>query len=184
MGGVAAARRGECDISGVHLMEPQTEKYNQHLLTDTLELVPGYRRRQGVVYREGDERFVGRSAEEAVAVLVDDGECAMINRNPGSGTRVLIDRLLGDARPTGYNVQTKSHNAVATAVVQSRADWGVAIDTVASRYGLGFLPLRDEHYDFIVPKSRRDRPAVVAFKELVNDSVVQEKLAELGFSAD
>ena len=182
MGGVAAARRGECDISGVHLMDPQTEKYNKHLLTESLQLVPGYRRRQGVVYREGDERFVGRSAEEAIDALSGDSQCAMINRNPGSGTRVLIDQLLGDQRPPGYNVQTKSHNAVATAVVQSRADWGVAIDTVAARYGLGFLPLRDEHYDFIVPKSRRDRPAVVAFRELLNDSVVQNKLAEMGFS--
>ena len=57
----------------------------------------------------------------------------MVNRNPGSGTRVLIDQLLGDRRPPGYGVQTKSHNAVAAAVHQGRADWGVAIDTVADR---------------------------------------------------
>ena len=51
----------------------------------------------------------------------------MVNRNPGSGTRILIDRLLGGARPAGYAVQPKSHNAVAAAVAQGRADWGVAI---------------------------------------------------------
>ncbi len=181
MGGVAAAKRGECDIAGVHLMNPATDEYNQHLLNDSLELVPGYRRRQGVVFRVGDDRFEGRTAEDAVALSIEDSECTMINRNPGSGTRVLVDRLLGDARPPGYNVQTKSHNAVATAVVQRRADWGVAIDTVASEYGLGFLPLRDEHYDFIIPTSRLERPAVMAFQNLLSEPTVQEELAAMGF---
>jgi putative molybdopterin biosynthesis protein len=181
MGGVAAAKRGECDIAGVHLMNPATEEYNRHLLTDSLELVPGYRRRQGVVFRPGDDRFEGRTAANAIARANQDSGCTMINRNPGSGTRVLIDRLLGDARPHGYNVQTKSHNAVATAVVQGRADWGVAIDTVATAYGLGFLALRDEHYDFIVPKSRLQRPAVRAFQSLLSEPVIQQRLAEMGF---
>ena len=181
MGGVAAAKRGECDIAGVHLMDPSTEKYNQHLLTDSLDMVPGYRRGQGVVFRLGDERFEGRTAASAIALSNEDSGCTMINRNPGSGTRVLIDRLLGSKRPPGYNVQTKSHNAVATAVVQCRADWGVAIDTVATVYGLGFLPLRDEHYDFIVPKSRQQRPAVRAFQSLLSEPIIQQRLAELGF---
>ena len=77
----------------------------------------------------------------------------MVNRNAGSGTRVLIDKLLGERRPPGYGVQTKSHNAVAAAVAQGRADWGVAIDTVARQYGLGFIPLQEEHYDFVVPEA-------------------------------
>ena len=68
-------------------------------------------------------------------------DCVMVNRNAGSGTRIIIDRLLGAARPSGYGVQTKSHNAVAAAVAQGRADWGVAIDTVARQYGLGFIPV-------------------------------------------
>lgn len=183
MGGVAAAKRGECDLAGVHLMDPVTEEYNRHLLTDSLELVPGYRRRQGIVFRVGDDRFEGRTAEDAIAMANQDSGCTMINRNPGSGTRVLVDRLLGDARPPGYNVQTKSHNAVATAVIQGRADWGVAIETVASAYRLGFLPLRDEHYDFIVPKSRLERPALVALQNLLSEPSVQHELAEMGFIA-
>jgi putative molybdopterin biosynthesis protein len=182
MGGVAAAKRGECDIAGVHLMNPATDEYNRHLLTETLDLMTGYRRRQGVVFRRGDDRFEGRAADEAVSAAIGETGCTMINRNPGSGTRVLIDRLLGVARPAGYNVQTKSHNAVATAVVQQRADWGVAIDTVASSYGLGFLPLRDEHYDFIIPKSRQDRVPVLEFRKLLLDPVVQASLVEMGFS--
>ena len=182
MGGATAARRGECDIAGVHLMNPDTETYNEHLLTDSLQLQTGYRRRQGIVFRPGDKRFEGRSVQEAVAAALADPDCTLINRNPGSGTRVLVDQILSDARPPGYNVQTKSHNAVATAVVQQRADWGVAIDTVANEYGLGFLSLRDEHYDFLSPNSRRDRPAVKLFRSLLADPEIQQRLTQLGFA--
>ena len=104
----------------------------------------------------------------------------MVNRNAGSGTRVLIDRLLGTRRPPGYGVQTKSHNAVAAAV-HGRADWGVAIDTVARQYGLDFIALQEEHYDFIVPKAELERPGLKAFRALLADRTMQEQLRELGF---
>ncbi|MFN9210842.1 MAG: molybdopterin-binding protein, partial [Betaproteobacteria bacterium] len=116
MGGVHAARRGECDIAGVHLMDPATGTYNRHLLTPELELVPGYGRMQGIVYRPGDPRFAGRDVAGAVAAALADADCTLVNRNAGSGTRVLIDRLLDGRRPAGCGVQTKSHNAVAAAV--------------------------------------------------------------------
>ena len=181
LGGATAARRGECDIAGVHLMNPDTEVYNEHLLTDSLRLQSGYRRQQGIVFRQGDSRFEGRAVAEAVHAAVTDAGCTMINRNPGSGTRVLIDQLLGEARPPGFNVQTKSHNAVATAVLQERADWGVAIASVASEYGLGFIPLRDEHYDFLIPKSRWGRRPVQMFRELMADADIRHRLAAIGF---
>ncbi len=60
----------------------------------------------------------------------------MVNRNAGSGTRVLVDGLLRGARPAGYANQPRSHNAVAAAIAQNRADWGVAIEPVARMYGL------------------------------------------------
>ena len=143
--------------------------------------MPGYRRMQGIVHREGDARFAGRSAEAAVAAALQDPACVMVNRNAGSGTRILVDRLLGAHRPPGYGVQTKSHNAVAAAVRQGRADWGVAIDTVARQYGLEFIPLQEEHYDFIVPKARMEQPAVRAFRALLEDPGMRERLAGLGF---
>ena len=59
----------------------------------------------------------------------------MVNRNQGSGTRALIDRLLEGARPAGYAVQPRNHNAVAAAVSQGRADWGVTLDTIARNAG-------------------------------------------------
>ena len=109
--------------------------------------------------------------------LIGDPACVMVNRNQGSGTRVLIDRLLGGARPRGYAVQPRNHNAVAAAVVQGRADWGMTLDTIARNAGLGFLPVQAEQYDFIVPRSRADRPGVVAFRTLLQQASTREALA-------
>nr|WP_207460248.1 molybdopterin biosynthesis protein [Azospirillum sp. SYSU D00513] len=181
MGGLAAARRGECDVAPVHLMDPKSGEYNRPFLTSALELVPGYRRNQGVLFRRGDPRFEGRGAEAAARAAADDADLIMINRNAGSGTRILTDRMLGPARPAGYWSQAKSHNAVAAAVAQGRADWGVAIDSVANLYGLGFLPLQEEHYDFIIPRDRLDRPAVKRFLAALEDPAVAEALAGFGF---
>jgi putative molybdopterin biosynthesis protein len=180
-GGLTAAKRGECDLAGVHLMDSATGEYNRPFLTEGLELLPGYRRLQGIVFREGDPRFEGRSAEAAAAAAVADPGWLMINRNAGSGTRILIDRLLKGARPGGYANQAKTHNAVAVAVAQGRADWGLAIKTVARQYGLGFLPLQPEHYDFVAPKDRLQREPVRRFLELLRDPAVRARLAELDF---
>jgi putative molybdopterin biosynthesis protein len=182
MGGVAAARRGECDIAGVHLLDPATGDYNRHLLTEGLSLLRGYGRMQGLVYRNGDARFEGCTLEQALANALRDDNCVMVNRNAGSGTRILIDALLGKRRPPGYGVQTKSHNAVAAAVAQQRADWGLAIDTVARQYGLGFIALQEERYDFIVPTGRLERAPVRAFRALLEDGAVRERLREAGFN--
>jgi putative molybdopterin biosynthesis protein len=181
-GGLTAARRGECDLAGIHLLDPQTNTYNRSFLTDDLILVSGYRRLQGIVFRPGDSRFESRSVEKAVAEALADNQCILVNRNRGSGTRVLIDRLLGDARPPGYWTEARSHNAVAAAVSQARADWGVAIAPVAKDAGLGFLPLQDEHYDFVVPRNRMERPAVRRFKDLLESREIQTALIGFGFS--
>ena len=163
MGGVAAARRGECDLAPIHLMDPVTGIYNEQLRKDGLALVRGWQRMQGLVFRKGDARFEGRIAQEALQVALADPDCIMVNRNAGAGTRILIDRLLGGARPPGYGNQPRSHNAVAAAVAQGRADWGVAIQPVAAMYGLGFLPLSPEHYDFLLVEAGAKLPAVAAF---------------------
>jgi putative molybdopterin biosynthesis protein len=184
MGGLAAAKRGECDLAGIHLMDPASGEYNRPFLDERLALIPGYRRLQGLVFREGDARFENLAAAEAIAAAAADPDCLMVNRNSGSGTRILIDRLLAGARPAGYAHQTKSHNAVALAVAQGRADWGVAIETVARQYGLGFLPLQPEHYDFVVPKARLSRPAVRRFIALLAEPAVRARLAELGFAPE
>jgi len=180
-GGLQAAQRGECDLAGMHLLDPATGLYNAPFLGPDLELIEGYGRLQGVVFRPGDQRFEGCIALEAIARVRNDPDCVIVNRNQGSGTRILIDRLLKGAAPPGYAVQPRSHNAVAAAVAQGRADWGIAIEWVARHARLGFLPLEDEHYDFAVPKARRDRPAVVAFRKLLGEPAIRGELARMGF---
>jgi putative molybdopterin biosynthesis protein len=65
-------------------------------------------------------------------------------------------------------------------VAQARADWGVAIEPVARMYGLGFLPLAPEHYDFLLVESRRERPAVQAFLAALRDGATRERIKALG----
>src|SRR5262249_59895022 len=89
------------DIAGIHLMDAATGEYNRPFLTPALDLIPGYRRMQGVVFRKGNERFEGRDASGAIAAALTDPGCLMVNRNAGSGTRILIDGLLQAARPPG-----------------------------------------------------------------------------------
>src|SRR3954470_9516562 len=182
LGGLAAARRGECDLAPIHLLDPKSGLYNAPFLTPGLELVEGWRRMQGVVFRSGDARFEGRAAEEGVAAAAADPDCLMVNRNQGAGTRILIDRLLGGAKPGGYWNQPRSHNAVAAAVAQGRADWGLAIAPAAKAYGLGFLPVAEEHYDFALVSARRSRPGVAAFLALLQDAQVRAELVALGFT--
>jgi putative molybdopterin biosynthesis protein len=180
-GGLAAVRRGECDLAGIHLLDPRTNLYNTPYVGDDLVLLKGYGRLQGILFRRGDVRFEGKSAQEAMAHAAADPSCLLVNRNAGSGTRILLDRLLEGARPAGYLNEARSHNAVAAAVAQGRADWGVAIVTVARDSGLGFIPLREEQYDFVLPLSRMDRPAVRAFVEVLEEGSTRQALAERGF---
>jgi putative molybdopterin biosynthesis protein len=179
-GGVAAAKHGQCDVSPVHLIDPTTGEYNKHLVSPGISLVKGWQRMQGVLFRPGDPRFEGRRAEDAVKAALADPSCLMVNRNAGAGTRVLIDKLVAGARPPGYANQPRSHNAVAAAIAQARADWGVAIEPVAKMYGLGFLPLSPEHYDFLLIESRRERPAVQAFLAALRDRRTKDRIAALG----
>ena len=181
-GGVAAAQRGQCDLAPVHLVDPATGTYNKHLLSPGLSLIKGWRRMQGVVFRPGDPRFEGRSAQDAVKAALADPAGLMVNRNAGAGTRVLIDQLLAGSRPPGYANQPRSHNAVAAAIAQARADWGVAIEPVAKLYGLGFLPLAPEDYDFLLVESRSGRPAVQAFLAALRDPRTKDKIRALGMT--
>ena len=166
-GGLMAAGRGECDIAGIHLLDPDTNLYNSPYLPDNARLLRGYDRMQGLVFRPGDERFEGKALGQAIANALGDPACVLVNRNRGSGTRVLIDRLLAGRKPDGLAVEVRSHNAVAASVSQGRADWGLAIGPVARMYELSFTPARVEHYDFAIPAERWDRPAVAAFRSLL-----------------
>ena len=177
--GLQAIERGECDIAGVHLLDPATGVYNRPFLSQGLELVAGYVRQQGFVFRADDSRFTGRSIETLLRDVVTRDDCVMVNRNQGSGTRILIDNLLGGAQPHGYAIQSRSHNAVAASVAQQRSDWGIAIEQVAKQNHLGFLPIRAEEYDFVVRSGANTR-GLKTFRRLLSDAAVCDQLRQLG----
>ena len=175
-GGLAAATRGECDLAPIHLLDPETDRYNEPFLKPGLRLLRGYRRMQGIATRVDETRDI--------AELLEDPTVRMVNRNRGAGTRILIDRLLDGRKPPGYPYEPRSHYAVAAAIAQGRADWGVTIESVARDAGLRFVPLQAEEYDFVVPESRWDRPVVRRLRSLLSEdpSDLRARLAAQGFA--
>ena len=186
MGGILAAQRGECDLAGTHLLDEASNQYNSHLLTAELALIKGYRRCQGLLFRKDDSRFalVKQNFQETIRQLMEDKNVRMINRNLGSGTRILLDRLLAGQRPSGFFQEAKSHNSVAAAITHKRADWGIAIRSVAEDSGLDFFPMQDEEYDFIIPNKRLKRQEVRQFINLLQEANIQTQLNKLGLSTD
>ena len=186
MGGVLAAKRGECDLASSHLMDPNSEIYNQHLLTPKLHLEKGYRQNQGLLFRKDDHHFsdCNVAVNNLIKKIIKNTDLRMINRNRGSGTRILLDRLINNYRPSGFSQEAKSHNSVAAAISQKRADWGIAIRSVAEDSSLGFIPIQNEEYDFFIPKERLERDEVKIFLNLLKEPKIRKKLNSLGLKID
>jgi putative molybdopterin biosynthesis protein len=132
--------------------------------------------------------------ERLVELAVHGGKLVLINRNRGSGTRLLFDMRLRACAPAlsmsfeklveslhGYDTEARSHNAVAASIALCKADWGVAIETVAREYQLAFSFMQDEHYDFVIPVAKLSQPAMQRFLELLRGETAQAGLARLGF---
>jgi putative molybdopterin biosynthesis protein len=194
--GLQAARRGEADIAGLHLLDEPTGEYNRPFLKpgDGLALVRGYVRRQGLIYRGGDELPQPLTIERLVEVAAKEGKLILINRNRGSGTRILFDRCLRSCAQSlgttfdklteilrGYDTEAKSHNAVAASIALRKADWGLAIDSVAQDYQLLFSFMQDEHYDFVIPADKLSQPAIQRFLELLRSDTARAGLTRVGF---
>ncbi|CAB3289758.1 Molybdenum cofactor synthesis domain protein [Methanocaldococcus lauensis] len=168
LGGLLAIKRGESDISGIHLLDEKTNEYNipfleRYNVKDAV-LVRGYIREQGFMFRK---EFNFKTIED---ILKNIYNLEFINRNKGSGTRILFDKFLKENKINpkeikGYNIEAKTHSAVATAVAMKKADIGLGIKTVAEQYGLGFIKLADEHYDFLIRKERFNDEDVKKFIE-------------------
>jgi len=172
--GLQALKAGVADVAGVHLLDRETGEYNvphiERMGLRGVVLIRGYLREVGFVHREG-------LSVSSVGDVVDKG-LRFVNRNPGSGTRILIDLLLEEESKKrgvdledlkqmvrGYNFEVKTHEAVAYLVFKSVADVGVAVRYVAERYGLAFTPIGRERYDVVV---RRDSLGKEVVKELVH----------------
>jgi putative molybdopterin biosynthesis protein len=182
MGGWLALRRGDADIAGTHLLDEKTLQYNVHMpkvvgLEGKVVIFRGYARRIGLLVRKGNPKRI-RGFED---MLRDD--VVIVNRNRGSGSRVLLDlrlrELLGGKRPEdsvkGYTYEVKTHTAVATAIIQGRADVGLSLEAVARMFDLDFIPVGEEIYDFAVRRERLEKPAVRRFL----DALASREFAEL-----
>ena len=188
-GGVEAANQGACDVAPVHLLDPDTERWNQPFAGEGVRMHKGYGRRQGVAFRpEDDARFAEEDGGRLLAEVLADDTLRIANRNPGSGTRILIDRARaelpeGQPLPPGWATAYRSHTAVAAAIAQGRADYGVCLEQAARAAGLGWRAWCAEHYDFLIPDDRLDRPGTQAFLAALDDDDVRAALRAEGFDA-
>jgi putative molybdopterin biosynthesis protein len=189
-GGFSAVRRGETDIAGVHLQDAKTGEYNIPFipsfgLTTSALLIRGYNREQGLIIKRGNPMNITNLNDLARKGI------RFINRNKGSGTRLLIDKHLTELAKAlgsdlesiskkidGYNYEAKSHSAVATAIKNDRADVGLGVRTVAVTAGLDFIKTDDEKYDFLVPKSHMNKQAVKEFIQLLSSGEFSETLSQ------
>lgn len=190
VGGFRAVERGEADIAGVHLLDEASGEYNLPFiarfgLKGRALLIRGYNREQGLIVAKDNPKKI----QDFKDLLRSD--VVFINRNLGAGTRVLADIHLKELsesegvsfdevkrRIQGYDVEAKSHSAVAAAVAQGRVDVGLGIRTVAYFYGLGFIPIADEMYDFLIPVSSAGKDVVKRFLEVLRSKEFQADLRQ------
>ncbi len=157
-GGVEAIKRAEADLAGVHILNPVSMKYNDFSsdtkVLEVADLVKGYTREQGILVKPGNPFHI-RSLSD-----IASSHAAFVNRNPGSGTRILIENLLASAGISGdsirgFSYEVRTHYAVGNAIWSGRADAGVGIRQAAVLYGLDFIPVEKEEYDFLILKESR-----------------------------
>ena len=166
-------KEGKVHIAGSHLEDPKTAEFN----------VPFIRREFGkedigVVIASGNPKQINSVGDLARKNV------SFINRQPGSGSRLLIDKLLREAgvKPTsiqGYNRVAAGHLAAAYAVVSGESDCCLATRSAARAFDLGFVPLRSERYDFVFRTGALESPAVQTFMDVLQRSALRRKLETL-----
>lgn len=184
--GLEAVSRREADIAGIHIYDQKTDTYNVEAVRliphhGELALVRGYRREQGLIVRRGNPKGI----RDMVDLMRRDVK--FINRNIGSGTRMLIDRILDELARSrgfdpveirelidGYDNEVRTHIDVALAVLRGRADVGVGIRAVAERYRLRFISLIYEDFDFAIARSSLNKEEVRSFIELLASDEFRE----------
>jgi putative molybdopterin biosynthesis protein len=167
LGGLMAIKRGEADISGIHLLGEDGE-YNipfikKYKLKNAV-LIRGYIRKQGFMFKKD----LNINSMDDIIKNID--KYKFINRNKGAGTRILFDKFLKEngidkKDIKGYEIEAKTHSAVGAAVTMGKADIGIGIETIAKKYGLEFIPIGDENYDFLIKSEKLEDEEVKKFIE-------------------
>jgi putative molybdopterin biosynthesis protein len=184
LGGIMAVRRGEAHAAGIHLLDTETGEYNRSYLKKYFPhggvyLLRCVGRQQGLMVGAGNPLGLRGFADIA------RGGLRYVNRQKGSGTRILTDYLcaregVDPARVYGYEREELTHNAVAVQIASGSADAGMGIFSAAKLYGLDFLPVCVEEYDLLVPESAWPSPMVQQLVATLKSAAFRERIEALG----
>ena len=174
---------GKVHIAGSHLEDPKTGEFNLPFIRkqfpdEDFMVVTFARWEEGLVIAPGNPKGV-RKIEDLVRKNI-----RFVNREPGSGSRGLLDKLLEKAgmdaqRVQGYDRIAFGHLAAAYCVVSRDADACLATRSAAQTFGLDFIPLRSERYDLVMRKRTADLPSVKAFLDVLQRATLRRKLEVL-----
>ena len=184
LGGLLALNRGEAHLAGCHLMDEETGEYNAPFVRRYLKGQPAVlmnlvHRVQGLIVPDGNPRSV-ETLEDVVR-----GEVTFVNRQRGSGTRVLLDYMLkkesfSPDQLNGYERQEYTHLAVAAAVAGGRAGAGLGILSAARALGLGFVPLTTEQYDLVIPSEFYESDLLAPLLSIIRGAEFKRQVEALG----
>jgi len=182
LGGLMALKRGESHLGGTHLLDEETGEYNKSYVNryfpdGGVRLISCVFRSQGLMIAKGNPLGIS-----SVADLV---RVNYVNRQKGSGTRILLDYLLKQkglepAQIKGYEREEITHTAVAAAVASGTADAGMGILAAAKIYDLGFIPVVQEQYDLLVAEKTLDHPEYLCMLEVMQSEEFAKRLENLG----
>lgn len=171
LAGLVALECGEADIAGAHLLDDKSGEFNipfirRLMSNETVVVINLVQRVQGLMVAPNNPRHI-----IGIQDLIRP-DITFVNRQKGSGTRILLDsRLLSLGIPTteikGYEHEETTHMAVASLIAQGRADVGLGAQSAANTVGLDFIPLLKEHYDLVALKETFERPPLDKIKEVV-----------------
>ena len=184
LGGLMALDRGEAHMAGTHLLDQDSGEYNLSFVRRYVKGRPVVvmnlvQRVQGLMVTKGNPKGIGSLHDLAEAGT------RFINRQRGSGTRVLLDYMLGKSNIpgtsiSGYNREEYTHLAVAAAIAGGHADTGLGILSAARAMGLDFVPLLTERYDLVVPLEFYDSDLLQPLLALVRSDDFQGEVQALG----
>lgn len=184
LGGIMAIRGNMTHIAGSHLLDPASGEYNTSYLKRYLDdqdvtLINLVYRQQGFMVLPGNPKKI-----ETVTDLTRE-EVSFINRQAGSGTRVLFDYELDKAgidadEVAGYDHEEYTHMAVAVSVLSGKSDAGLGILAAARALKLDFIPVTEERYDLIIPTRFLELPMMQQLLEIIQRDDFQKAVEEMG----
>ena len=184
MGGIMAMRRHEAHMTSIHLLDEFDGTYNRSYLNkylpdEKLVWIKGVKRTQGLMCAKGNPKSISKIED-----LSKEG-VRFVNRQKGSGTRILLDYLLRQSNVDpdqiyGYDREEYTHLSLAVQIAQGSADCGLGIYSAAKIYHLDFVPLCDEEYDFVVRSDFMEDPRMKAFLKILRSEEFSSKLNALG----